>query len=521
MKNKENFLNQNKDKYWHNNWEKEVFEMKNVVMKVLETENDLKKLFDIWMKCFDNQLYEECIRCIEKLININSNILDSEKEILANISVKCGNALYVLGKENEVLLAYQIATQINPEHAHAYYSWGNSLAILRRYEEAIEKCEKAININFGFSGRIESLYEEWGAFLGSLGKNKEAIEKYEIAIRINPKFLSAYCNFGNLLNRLGKPREAIEKYERAIQIDSNSILVYNGWGSALNRLKEHKKSVKKYEKALKINPKFAVAYSNISHIKAPIENIQKAYFMYRTPLISELQSIQYTSPLFVKRVFEENTQIFWEIMQKPATLLEPVVKIYEEAVENSRDIQELINFILSSNYNPFPDEKNTDTDVSEKHLNKLVLAWIIIYYSEDYLKAEEYFSKIDGLDENNLQSQYYYIKSRLGYLQKDTKEYDILENALELAENLDYANETNSQIYYSWQIFVLEQERLEEFLVEIEEEIKKRNKLIESWKTIDEKERYFELLFYMMLLKKKKQLIIIILKEKTLKQKKN
>ena len=51
------------------------------------------------------------------------------------------------------------------------------------------------------------------------------------------------------------------------------------------------------------------------------------------------------------------------------------------------------------------------------------------------------------------------------------------------------------QIYYAWQIFVIDQERLEEFLTEIEEEIEKRNKLIENWKKINEEERYLELLF--------------------------
>ena len=101
-------------------------------------------------------------------------------------------------------------------------------------------------------------------------------------------------------------------------------------------------------------------------------------------------------------------------MQKPFILLEPVVKIYEEVIKNSANIEDLIEFILSSRYTPFPDKEKIGE--KEKQEYKLKLVWIIIYYSLDYLKAEEYFKKICKRNKNRIAQGYY---NKVEYYHKD------------------------------------------------------------------------------------------------------
>ena len=504
-------LNQNDEKEKKEDYIRESVRAE--VLKVLEGKDDIDEIFEIWVKYYYNWYYEKAIVCFEKIIEINPEYakaynnwgivlkdLNRKEEAiekykkateinpeLAEAYNNWGNVLDDLNRKEEAIEKYKKATEINPEYAKAYYNWGIVLDDLNRKEEAIEKYKKATEINPEYA----DAYNNWGNVLDDLNRKEEAIEKYKKATEINPE-AKAYYNWGIVLDDLNRKEEAIEKYKKATEINPKYADAYNNWGNALCWLKKYEEAMKFYRKCFKLNPEYLTVYWNISYIENRLENLQKAYSLWEITRIDRLKNIQYNSPLFVKRVFEENPQIFWEIIQKPDTLFEPIVKIYEKAVENSRNTQDLIDFILSSKYTPFPDEKEINED--EKQIHRQKLAWIITYYSEDYLKAERYFERVDGIDENDLQAQYYYIKSRLGYLQRDTDENNILENALEIAENLSYIECNNEKFYYAWQIFTLEQERLEDFLDEIEEEMDKRKKLIENWELANEKERYFDLL---------------------------
>jgi len=78
---------------------------------------------------------------------------------------------------------YQIAIDLDPKHAVAYYYWGNALQEKKDYDEAIAK--------------------------------------YHKAIEIDPKFTAAYASWGNVLIEREDYGGAIAKYKKVVELDPN------------------------------------------------------------------------------------------------------------------------------------------------------------------------------------------------------------------------------------------------------------------------------------------------------------
>lgn len=97
----------------------------------------------------------------------------------------------------------------------AYNNWGAALLNLGRNEEAIEKLQKAVEINPKYGGA----YSNWGVALVKLGRNKEAIEKFQKAVEINPNFSEAYVVLAMLNTILNQKDEAIKNLKKAIELD--------------------------------------------------------------------------------------------------------------------------------------------------------------------------------------------------------------------------------------------------------------------------------------------------------------
>ena len=67
--------------------------------------------------------------------------------------------------------------------------------------------------------RYRDAYIDWGNTLGELGQHKEAVEKYEKALQIDPESAIAYHNLGSELMRLGRRKEALEMQTKGAELD--------------------------------------------------------------------------------------------------------------------------------------------------------------------------------------------------------------------------------------------------------------------------------------------------------------
>jgi tetratricopeptide (TPR) repeat protein len=103
--------------------------------------------------------------------------------------------------------------------AEGYCFLGWSLSAQGKYDEAIEKCKRAILLDPEFGNP----YNDIGAYLIHLGRLDEAVPWLELACssrRYNARHYPHF-NLGRIYERRGSYAEAIKEYEEAARLDPN------------------------------------------------------------------------------------------------------------------------------------------------------------------------------------------------------------------------------------------------------------------------------------------------------------
>ena len=86
----------------------------------------------------------------------------------------------------DAVAAFQKATQLDPQHADAYFSWGIALGALEQRHAEIEKYEQAVHYN----PNLAEAYVAWGLALWQLGRPADAKVKLLKAMAVDPYILS-------------------------------------------------------------------------------------------------------------------------------------------------------------------------------------------------------------------------------------------------------------------------------------------------------------------------------------------
>jgi tetratricopeptide (TPR) repeat protein len=115
-------------------------------------------------------------------------------------------------QEAEKLLAQSIAVKPTAE-GYTYHGW--ALSYLGRLDEAIEDCNKAIEIDPDFGNP----YNDIGVYLMQKGLLEEAIlwlEKAKLARRYEPRYFP-FTNLARIYEQKGRWRDAIREYQGALR----------------------------------------------------------------------------------------------------------------------------------------------------------------------------------------------------------------------------------------------------------------------------------------------------------------
>lgn len=128
--------------------------------------------------------------------------------------------------EYDVALAdYDVAIQLEPDDAQAYFNRGLVKIELKRYEEALTDFDQAIDLN----PNNADAYNNRGGVNTTLENHRAALTDYDEAIRLNPKHLGAYYHRGSLQASLGRIDQAKHDLRTALQLaasvgDATSIV---------------------------------------------------------------------------------------------------------------------------------------------------------------------------------------------------------------------------------------------------------------------------------------------------------
>lgn len=110
-----------------------------------------------------------------------------------------------------------ILLSCNTKTAESYLDEATKLSGLKKYEEAIVKLDKAIELNPVF---IEA-YINRGADKAALGKTEAAIKDYQKVLTIDPDNMLALSNIANNYQKMENYGQAIHYLDKAIRIQES------------------------------------------------------------------------------------------------------------------------------------------------------------------------------------------------------------------------------------------------------------------------------------------------------------
>jgi tetratricopeptide (TPR) repeat protein len=160
--------------------------------------------------------------------------------------------------------------------ANEFYQQGQTLGELKRYEEALNAYQKAIEIRPDY---VEA-WNEKGKTLFQLKRDREALATYEKAIQVNPESLVAWIGRGNVLDNLQQKKEALDSFDKAIQIQSNYVDAWQGRGKVLLKLQRYEEAIAAYDKLIKFNANDYEAWANRGWILHKLSRYEEAIAFY-------------------------------------------------------------------------------------------------------------------------------------------------------------------------------------------------------------------------------------------------
>ncbi len=124
-----------------------------------------------------------------------------------------GRAYMRMRNYEQAVSAFQMAVQVDPNNASAYYNMGRTFKEQRDNDSAREALESAATIE----GGNHRYHTELASVLNLLGRYSAAAQAARAAIGINNNYAAAWFELGWALQNNGEDAEAITAYERAMR----------------------------------------------------------------------------------------------------------------------------------------------------------------------------------------------------------------------------------------------------------------------------------------------------------------
>lgn len=237
--------------------------IKNLLNKL--SKDDFDKFLELIKKALVNLQIDKCdkVEIFSEEISITDNIenLKTQKEIKElsfNDKLLRNKSKTLESIENSLLLKSTLPPSNNLE-AKEILEKGITLMSLRRYDEAIEYFNKAIDLRPNYA---EAYNLKANAYIQN-GRFNEAIELLDTAIKLKPNYRDAYLNKGTALFSLKRIEESISQYIKAIELDPNYPEAYFNLGSCYMILPNKKKeAIKAFSKAIELKKDYPAAYYN-------------------------------------------------------------------------------------------------------------------------------------------------------------------------------------------------------------------------------------------------------------------
>ncbi|MEO0486024.1 MAG: tetratricopeptide repeat protein [Pseudomonadota bacterium] len=175
----------------------------------------------------------------------------SVKPLRADTLRRLAVAFRRLGHHSQANIAFAAAEARNRDNPALYLDWGNTLQDLGRYEEAIRKYTRGIELEPDHP----FFYNNMGNALIEVGRLKNAIEAFNTSINLDPSYRYPHSGLGRALLSLGQPEDALVSYETAYAIDPKDHIVRTGLARALSQISDRASAINRLLDLQTLQPK--------------------------------------------------------------------------------------------------------------------------------------------------------------------------------------------------------------------------------------------------------------------------
>ncbi|MGK7897594.1 MAG: tetratricopeptide repeat protein [Xenococcus sp. (in: cyanobacteria)] len=273
------------------------------------------------------------------------------------------------------------AIQLNPDWltADTCNSLGNILKKQKKFKQAIDCHQKAINLN---SNLLDSYHKLFELFMIQ-NQDQEAIQIYREGVQYNSQDSQFHFALAQALAQQNKWKLAEQSYQDAIALEpnfpselaisldfkTNRWQAYHQLGKVLQYKKQWQIAITLYQKVNELEPNFIPAYIRIANIYRSLEQYQLAFHYYRQAIIispqdnplhhQAVQSYQNT----LKSLSNPQAQLYyqWGKLLRSQGLFDQAIAAYQEAIKidpkfelayidiqytevNNSQLEQLINF---------------------------------------------------------------------------------------------------------------------------------------------------------------------------------
>jgi tetratricopeptide (TPR) repeat protein len=162
--------------------------------------------------------------------------------------VSKGHSLLQAGKSEQAAAKFKEATEVDPQHAEAWFCLGTIYSNSGQLESAIDCYTRCAQ--FAPPEKKAMPLFNMGNALQAMGQPDKALEVFKLATDLDPDFADAWINRGRLLDDAGHHAEAIDCYDRALALTPDDVVAHSNRGNSLRALGRFADARASYERAL-------------------------------------------------------------------------------------------------------------------------------------------------------------------------------------------------------------------------------------------------------------------------------
>jgi protein O-mannosyl-transferase len=193
-------------------------------------------------------------------------LLSAVAILLLSLTTRNRNTIY-----QDPLTLFRDTVSKRPENAFAHYNLANQILLKGKKDAAQATHEELLDASHEYEACIKyapfyaEAYFNWGNTLVLLGKPKEALDKYQRAITCDPKHAEAEHALATELAKLGATNEALKHLERAASKDPANYDIEDSLAIALTQISGREKEAEAhFLKAIALKPLAAKAHSDLA-----------------------------------------------------------------------------------------------------------------------------------------------------------------------------------------------------------------------------------------------------------------